>query len=84
MYKLNLMLWGDLSPKYDRFNISAEKMHIWSCNVNKYGIITSCKLIRENCRNMDDLQGIRQVFYNTHDLKNHVALCEQLKKEERA
>lgn len=81
MYKVNVMQWGDLSPKFDRFNICKDRLHIWKCNVNKYGIVTSCKLIRENCRDMSDTKGLRQVFYNLHDVRDHVKLCEQLKKE---
>jgi hypothetical protein len=84
MYKLNLMLLGSLSPKLEREDINNEKLHIWKCNVNKYGIITSCKLIRENCDHMGDLKGLRHVFYNFYDLFQYVNLCEKLKREARS
>ena len=81
MYKLNVMAWGNVDPLWNKHNVSAERMHIWQCNVNKYGIITSCKLIRENCSDLSDVQGLKRVFYNVHDLKSHVQLMELLKKE---
>lgn len=82
MYKVNVMIWGDCDPMHNQHReLCAERMHIWKCNVNRYGIITSCKLIRENCYDLTDTKGLRQVFYNAQDISDYVKICEQLKKE---
>ena len=79
MYKLNVMTFGKLDPMNNAHEVLNEKAHIWQCRLNKFGIITNCKLIRQNCKDTNDLQGLRSVFYNVHDMKSHVSIIETLK-----
>lgn len=79
MYKLNVMTYGKLDPMNNTHEVSNEKLHIWQCRLNRFGIITSCKLIRQDCECVTDLQGLRSVFFNIHDMKAHVSILETLK-----
>ncbi len=80
MYKLNVMTFGNFDPCHNAHAISADKLHIWKCNFNKYGRITSCKLIRENCADQQDWQGLREVWSNVRDAREYVWDAETRKK----
>ncbi len=80
MYKFNIMIWGNVSPDLNHItNGDPNKLNVWKCNFNKYGIITSCKLVKAECENVNDIGRLKDVYMNVQDCRDVISTIERSK-----